>query len=342
MALTTDQVNYLNAGLMIASCMLAFAFPFELFLFSYAVLGPLHYLTEISWLHERKYFTGGQTAKKRQHAHKGWLILVAVTMVALIAGFVAAEGIGSPLNPKWEITLFYLVLVTALLVTVIKQRSARVVLLVSALILFGLLSISRYYIILAFFIVTIIHVLIFTGAFVFYGALKGRSRSGMLSLAVFLICIISFFVFTPTGHAAGNYIQQSYRSFNGLNAELIKLFRFGPGTTASEIYESRGGLMVMRLIAFAYTYHYLNWFSKTSIIKWHEVPRIRIVVMVLIWIGALALYAWDYDSGMAVLYFLSILHVMLEFPLDHLTFVGIGKELYAWAGSTRRDFAAAD
>ncbi|HEU5239362.1 MAG TPA: hypothetical protein VFU37_19685 [Pyrinomonadaceae bacterium] len=342
MALTTNQINYLNAGLMIASCVLAFAFPFELFLFSYAVLGPLHYLTEISWLHERNYFTGGERRKKTQRAHKGWLILVGVTMVALIVGFVAAEGVGSPLNPKWEITLFYLVLVTASLVTVIKQRSARVILLVSALVLFGLLSISRYYVILAFFIVTIIHVLIFTGAFVFYGALKGRSRSGMLSLAVFLICTISFFVFTPAGHAAGNYIQQSYRSFNGLNAELIKLFRFGLGTTASEIYESRGGLVVMRLIAFAYTYHYLNWFSKTSIIKWHEVPRTRIVVMILIWIGALALYVWDYDTGMAVLYFLSILHVMLEFPLDHLTFVGIGRELYAWAGSTRRDFAAAD
>jgi hypothetical protein len=31
----------------------------------------------------------------------------------------------------------------------------------------------------------------------------------------------------------------------------------------------------MRLIAFAYQYHYLNWFSKTSIIKWHEVTRAR-------------------------------------------------------------------
>jgi len=34
---------------------------------------------------------------------------------------------------------------------------------------------------------------------------------------------------------------------------------------------------------------------------------------------------------MAALYFLSILHVMLEFPLNHLTFAGIGKELRAWA-----------
>jgi len=51
-----DRINYLNIGLMLASCVLAFALPFELFLLAYAVLGPLHYLTEISWIHDRKYF----------------------------------------------------------------------------------------------------------------------------------------------------------------------------------------------------------------------------------------------------------------------------------------------
>ena len=56
-------------------------------------------------------------------------------------------------------------------------------------------------------------------------------------------------------------------SFQGLNAELIKLFRLGSGTSLREVYESGAGLAVMRLIAFAYTYHYLNWFSKTSVIK---------------------------------------------------------------------------
>jgi hypothetical protein len=53
--------------------------------------------------------------------------------------------------------------------------------------------------------------------------------------------------------------------------------------------------------------------------------------MVIAWLGALAIYAYDYDTGMAVLYFLSILHVMLEFPLNYRTFTGIGKELYELA-----------
>ncbi|HJZ79400.1 MAG TPA: hypothetical protein VKD91_03615 [Pyrinomonadaceae bacterium] len=328
MTLTIAQVNYLNIVLMIGSAVLAFWFPFELFLFSYAVLGPLHYLTEISWLHERRYFTEGRSAK---HAHKGWLILVAVTMAALIAGYVAVEGSGAQVSPKWEITLFYLVFVTALLVTVVRARAAIVATMVISVLGLALFARSRYYIIVAFFLVTIIHVLIFTGSFVLYGALHSRSISGISSLVVFVLCAVSFFVFVPGGHVAGDYVRQSYRSFNALNAELIKLFRLGSGTSAAEVYESRSGLMIMRLIAFAYTYHYLNWFSKTSIIKWHEVPRSRTIIMLLAWLGALAIYLYDYDTGMAVLYFMSILHVMLEFPLNHRTFVSIGRELSAMA-----------
>src|SRR5947208_8377743 len=45
---------------MLLSCLLAFLFPFQLFLFSFAVLGPLHYFTEIPWLHGKKYYTTGK------------------------------------------------------------------------------------------------------------------------------------------------------------------------------------------------------------------------------------------------------------------------------------------
>ena len=58
--LKEDKINYLNIGLMILSMIAAFILPFETFLFAYAFLGPLHYLTEISWLHDRNYFTKGK------------------------------------------------------------------------------------------------------------------------------------------------------------------------------------------------------------------------------------------------------------------------------------------
>ena len=58
--LKDDKINYLNIGLMFATAVFAFFAPFETFLLAYAFLGPLHYLTEISWLHDRQYFTKGK------------------------------------------------------------------------------------------------------------------------------------------------------------------------------------------------------------------------------------------------------------------------------------------
>jgi 4-hydroxybenzoate polyprenyltransferase len=52
--LTVDRANLL---LLTFAFAVAYIIPFELLLLSYAFLGPLHYLTEISWLHDRKYFT---------------------------------------------------------------------------------------------------------------------------------------------------------------------------------------------------------------------------------------------------------------------------------------------
>ena len=61
MALTKDsKINFLNIGLMLITAVFAFFLPFETFLLAYAFLGPLHYLTEISWLHDRQYFTKGK------------------------------------------------------------------------------------------------------------------------------------------------------------------------------------------------------------------------------------------------------------------------------------------
>src|SRR5271170_1774704 len=56
----SDRLHWVNAGLMLLCCALALKFPIELLVAAYAILGPAHYLTEISWLHEKKYFTSGR------------------------------------------------------------------------------------------------------------------------------------------------------------------------------------------------------------------------------------------------------------------------------------------
>src|SRR5262249_15352017 len=159
-------------------------------------------------------------------AARGWLLLVAVTTAALVYGLVAAEVVGRPVDPRWEIALFYLVFATALLVGLAGGRRAGLAVVALSLALMGLFAGSRYFLVLAFFLATIIHVFVFTGAFILFGALRGRSAAGLLSLAVFVACALSFFAWAPpaTGYPVGEYVRQSYRSFNALNVELIKLF----------------------------------------------------------------------------------------------------------------------
>jgi hypothetical protein len=47
------QIDNFNIGLIIVSAILAFHFPLEIFIFSFAILGPRHYLTEINWLDKK-------------------------------------------------------------------------------------------------------------------------------------------------------------------------------------------------------------------------------------------------------------------------------------------------
>ena len=209
-----------------------------------------------------------------------------------------------------------------------------------ALILIGASSIifSRldfFGMIFANFIPTIIHVYIFTGCFILYGALRNKSATGILSLVVFALCTVLIFTIVPDAQADRSlsyYVKASYRYFAGLNLDLMNVLGFqhvdkNSKGLADILFTSNTGIIIMRLIAFSYTYHFLNWFSKTSIIKWHLIPKRSLIIVLALWIASLAIYAYDFFLGLQILYFLSLLHVTLEFPLNHRTFIGIGHEL---------------
>ena len=316
----SESVERLNVALMIAASIASFVAPFHVFLFVYAFLGPLHYLTEISWLHDRDYFA------PRRAPRRWWLALVGLSMVVLLYGYVANDLLKRPVAPTLEIAMVYLVFATAAVLLYVRHpmNAAALVLVVVAVL--ALLSDARGYALLAYFIVTIVHVLLFTAAFVLHGALRRRSGAAAISLAVFLACLASFFLIRqPAAFEVSVEVRDVYAFFQPLNEQLMMLFGFDP----RGVYESSGGVAVMRLICFAYTYHYLNWFSKTSIIGWHEVSRLRGAAIVLAWATALGVYLYDYSTGLSLLYVLSLLHVLLEFPLNHQTFVAIGNELLA-------------
>src|SRR5204863_343522 len=62
---------------------------------------------------------------------------------------------------------------------------------------------------------------------------------------------------------------------------------------------------------------------KTGIIRWHEISNARMAGIVALWLASVGLYAYDYATGLAALFFLSIVHVFLEFPLDARTLVDV-------------------
>ena len=72
------------------------------------------------------------------------------------------------------------------------------------------------------------------------------------------------------------------------------------------------------LLAFVYTYHYLNWFIKADVIRWADVPPARLALVGAVSVASTALYFYDYALGFSILLALSLLHVVLEFPLDAL------------------------
>jgi len=310
-----DAVNWLNIGLMLVSCGISLVAPFHVFLLAWSILGPLHYLTEISWLHDRNYFT------RRNLARRSWLGVV--FLAALIIGFAYAAN--DPLQRtvpfQFQVALIYIVFAASAAALFVRDwfNAAGLFLILSL----GLFYFSgfRYYAIAANLLLTMVHVFIFTGAFILVGALKSKSWVAALSLGVFVCCAIAAVTMPAAYLAPSEPIRRLYSSFEYLNRDLLRL----SGRTAG-VYEA-AGVGVMRLIAFAYLYHYLNWFSKTSIIKWHEITRWRATAIVSTWLGCGLAYLYDVRLGFGILYVLSMLHVFLEFPLNHQTFVEIAKSL---------------
>lgn len=316
----TERTDLLNIGLIVLSFVLALFLPLPLFLFAYAVLGPLHYLTEISWLHDRRYFI------REARTAKSFIIGSIIVSVGILMG-----QFPEALVP----VLIYVLFGGALIVTVIEKSFHRdlsiAFLFVSAIILF-VLQPPLYVLLFTLFIPTVIHVFFFTGTFMLSGALKSGSRIGFASCGLLVLFAASLFLIVPDrgGALPSEYVLDSYQPFSGVNAALIGLLSSEDKAfylTTEEIFTSRLGQSVMQFLAFAYTYHYLNWFSKSRIIGWNRVSTLRRSLIVGGWIVAVAVYTYDYRVGVQVLFFLSFLHVLLEFPLNHRSFADIGQRI---------------
>ncbi len=290
--LNVDQINII---LMLISVGLAYLLPFELVLFSYAFLGPAHYLTQISWLHDREYYVGTK-----------WLWLPFVLMVSFMVFY--AYGTYAKEVSYVALAATFGVSMALVLSKDWKMRGVLTALFLACFAALYYFS-SPFVLGMVILLPTVMHIYVFTGCFILLGALKSNSFWGIVSFFVFLFCGAILFICIPQH----NIISTSYTTaglpfFKSVVGYIVLLFQDFSGY-ANE-------LSIIGFLSFAYTYHYLNWFSKTELLKWHQIPRRRMKIIVALYVLSIALYLYDYKIGFMALLLLSLMHLVLEFPLD--------------------------
>lgn len=306
------KINYLNIALMIISAILAMYKPFEVFLFAFLLLGPLHYLTEISWLEKKSFYSNSKTA--------AWLFLPCCLLL-MIPEVVKHTGLSS-LSTLIMIAAF----VYAFILTGTSSLIRAVVILILTVVVLRFTGLDTAPLVTIGFVLllpTIIHVWFFTGTFLVTGVLKQKDKSGFLSIAIFILCSLITLVFGPFRQ---DYIPASFVSVNyklhALNKILSDLFHIGTITNKESVLSDATAYRVMSFITFSYLYHYLNWFSKTEIIGWHRISYSRLGSIGVAWVSLLVWYFIHPQSGFWVISSLSMLHVLLELPLNVKTIKG--------------------
>lgn len=291
------RADLVHLGLMLSALGLAYLIPFELLLLAYVILGPAHYFTEISWLHDRKYFL----------PHRN--IALALAFVTLIAAVVDSAS--------WYGFVLWAAFVGCALFAATTTAAQGSVLMMTAIALTGLmLATGAPLAVLGVLLPTLIHVSLFTLVFMALGAYRSGSKAQALLIVVYVTAIGAILIAPPSatmviptfGHAAREY-------FGNVAPALGRVLGL-PDLSLDTRFTS--------LLAFVYSYHYLNWFIKADVIRWADIPRRRLLVVGVASAASTGLYVFDYGLGFTVLLAISLLHVVLEFPLNALALRQLG------------------
>jgi hypothetical protein len=287
-----------HLGLMLAALAAAYVLPFELLLLSYAILGPAHYFTEISWLHDRGYYL----------PHRGLAAVLAA--VAFGAMFIA--------EPYWSGVLLWSVFAAcAILATTKEPRRIVMYGTLAAALTLAMVVAEVPFAIAGALLPTFIHVSLFTLVFMTLGAVRASSPAQFALVGLYLAALLLIVIVPPW---AGTVIPALARigreNFGSVAPALGSLF----GMPNLEF-----GGRITGLLSFVYTYHYLNWFIKADVIRWAAVPRPRLIGIVAASAASTALYFCNYEIGILVLLVISLMHVLLEFPLNAISMRDLGR-----------------
>ena len=171
-------IDAVHLGLLLAALAITYVVPFELLLLSYVIFGPAHYFTEISWLHDRKYFL----------PHRN--VAFGLAGVAVVAALID--------NASWFGFVIWMAFVTcALLTTTTAAQSA--ILTIVALGVTAIMAVNGSSLaVLGILLPTLIHVSLFTLVFMTLGAYRSGSKAQALLVVVYLMAIGIILVLPPS------------------------------------------------------------------------------------------------------------------------------------------------
>jgi hypothetical protein len=290
----TDAIHL---GLMLAALGLTYLVPFELLLLSYVVLGPAHYFTEISWLHDRKYFL----------PHRS--VPIALAVIAVIAALID--------NASWFGLVMWLAFVVCALLAAATTALQATALAIVAIWLTAVMAMNGLSLaVLGILLPTLIHVSLFTLVFMVLGAIRSGSRMQAMLVLFYLAAIVLLLAAPPSASTQiPAFAKVGHEYFGNVAPALGRLLG---------VADLKLDTRLTSLLAFVYSYHYLNWFIKAEVIRWADISRARLALIVAASAASTALYFYDYTFGFTVLLALSLVHVVLEFPLNSLALRQLG------------------
>lgn len=324
--LMVQKIDALNFILIVVSLLLAVILPFQTFLYSYAILGPLHYLTEINWLNDKNFFV------ERSFFFK-WVVVV--FSVVYVVPFVLQLPLFSDyfeesflqevkMIQPWMNGVTMAVLGLAIGFVFFNNLIVGIVLFV----IFGLSVLvlvenDFYSAWVGVFLPTLIHVYIFTSFFMLYGTLKSKNNIGFLNVALMIMVpfiiggLPNSIIAKPDHSLSVVYFENNFHLINGRVAQLF-------GFPLPQM-----NMKIQVFIAFAYIYHYLNWFTKTTVIGWHKKLTTKKTMLIsIMWVTSIFLYWVDFKMGFLFVLFFSVLHVFSELPLNIISIRGISEFLF--------------
>jgi hypothetical protein len=297
-----EKIGWADLAGLVVSGIAAAAAPLQVLLLAFAFLGPFHYLTEIAWLRKKKFYFAEGIVSSRLY------VLLAVVMAAVTV----LERV-----LKFDYTVWMVGLLLLLSLSVwVRNMYAIAAIAVAAVVTAFYLRTWVYFV--AVMVPTLVHVFFFTWTFMVSGALRDKRASLVKWVNPSLIVAIPLLLmFLPLHYAApsGIWLRGEAASFGAIHFKLAGDLHHTM-TLNSQLLNDPVVAGLLRVFGFVYLFHYLNWFAKTELLQWHKVSRRGWAVIAVLYVASMGVYVWNFRMGFVVATFLSMLHVLLEFPLN--------------------------